>query len=68
MWIADWGKEPPHFPVDSIILRALDLDHSYTTMNRAVYDNAISLAKSETKKQESLAQWELEEYARRMRE
>jgi len=45
MWIAGWGKVPPHFPVDRIIMQELRLKYSWTNMGKTQYKNVIEKAK-----------------------
>jgi len=64
MWIAGWGKEPPHFPVDRIIQRNLPGIYPWTDMNKETYRKIITNANNVRKNNsvKTLAMWETLEY------
>lgn len=68
LWCAGMVPEPPHCPIDSIILRKLGLAGTlWTTLDSADgYKNIILQAKkTATENGTSLSQWELKVFSRR---
>ncbi len=69
LWVFDLGPEPPHFPVDAIILQFIPAFRNvrWTQMNSLnQYVSIVSAAKLEADKANlSLPQWELHCYNRR---
>lgn len=65
MWITGKAKEPPHFPVDSLIQNRLGTSETWTDMDEDEYMLVITAAKALAKKENlSLAKWEAKEYER----
>ncbi len=65
LWSIDLIVEPPHCPIDSIILNRLnDFTTRWTKMNKNVYINTIEKIKLISEKR-SIAEWELLEFSRR---
>ncbi|RUA34268.1 MAG: hypothetical protein DSY77_05970 [Bacteroidetes bacterium] len=67
LWCAGFIQEPPHFPVDRIIIQSLKIVPftNWTELDsKKEYLHIISAAKQEANGQ-NLAQWELETYKRR---
>ena len=68
-WCLDQAQEPPHFPIDSIILKKVPGFERFrwTRMeSEEEYKEIISAARKQAQKSGlSLARWELKEYKRR---
>ena len=65
LWCIDIICEPPHCPIDKIILNKLkDYKTSWTKMNKDDYIRAIKKINF-VRGKESIAQWELREFSRR---
>jgi hypothetical protein len=65
MWVAGLLKAaPPHFPVDSIIIKALRQKGNWTNMNRNEYLVIIKAAQDNIKKSKykNIAEWEAAYY------
>jgi hypothetical protein len=70
MWVCGFIKEPPHCPIDSIIIKELKKlsrkvpSTSFTNMNKTDYIGVISEIKG-IKGKQSIAEWELQVFNRR---
>lgn len=64
MWTCGFGPEPPYFPVDRVIQKALPsrCRRPWTTMSKEGYDEVIAEAQK-VAGGKSLAQWKLAAYA-----
>lgn len=65
MWVAGLLKAaPPHFPVDSIIIKALKQKGNWTNMNNEGYLAIIEAAQNKIKKSQykNIAEWEADFY------
>jgi hypothetical protein len=65
LWSINLVVEPPHCPIDSIILsRLYDRSTRWTTMEKKAYISIIEKI-NQIKKNKSIAEWELTEFNRR---
>lgn len=65
LWSIGFISEPPHCPIDRIILNKIkDYKTNWTRMNKADYCKAIEKIR-DTKGLLSIAEWELENFSRR---
>ena len=61
MWVTGFGKMPPHFPVDRIVVNELNLTYNWTDMSKTEYKVVIEEAKNKVEKMpeyKSIAIWE----------
>ncbi|MBI5916798.1 MAG: hypothetical protein HY842_15595 [Bacteroidetes bacterium] len=65
MWVVGWlVNPPPHFPVDSIIIKELKMKSKWTKMNEDGYTEVIKSAKNKLNDSaKSIAEWELHKYS-----
>ena len=60
LWSLDRIPEPPHCPIDAIVLRAIRYDAKWTQLDSVeIYTNIIDACR-QTAGTQSLSQWELE--------
>ena len=64
MWLCGVLDIPPHFPIDSIILRGLKHKAKWTNLDIHSYKIIIKLAKKQATETgyKNIAEWEAEKY------